>query len=183
VSHAMRCGQCGQRAMTNDGEEGTHALVGLDSMDLAALIDLWNGLVGRLHVAVRRPGEGLDDVELVDEVDKLYRERETAEACGAGYMQALLQAQATLWECVKITGADVSDGPPRPGTPDWPQLPELAVREVTALREQLEVAGEEAERFRVMLVKIGQALDEERAWPQGAIKKVRAILAAMETAS
>lgn len=41
-----------------------------------------------------------------------------------------------LWECVKLTGADTSDGPPRPGTGDWPQLPELAVREVARLRAE-----------------------------------------------
>jgi len=58
-----------------------------------------------------------------------------------------LELLNALWECVKLTGADTSDGPPRYGTRDWPQLPELAVREVARLRQEHdELADELLER-------------------------------------
>lgn len=48
---------------------------------------------------------------------------------------ALGAAEDALWRCVELSGADTSEGRPRPGTGDWPQLAELAVREVGQLRD------------------------------------------------
>lgn len=39
-----------------------------------AMIEMWNRLIGELHVAVGRPGEGLTDEELVAEVERLCEE-------------------------------------------------------------------------------------------------------------
>jgi len=50
--------------------------------------------------------------------------------------QQLAEADAALWRCVELSGDDTSAGPPRRGTGDWPQLPELAVREIERLRRE-----------------------------------------------
>lgn len=64
--HVARCPTCAQRVtIGGDDDEGTHYYVGLDALDEAAIRGMWNDLIGALHVALDRPGEGLTDDELV----------------------------------------------------------------------------------------------------------------------
>lgn len=49
---------------------------------------------------------------------------------GESAEEYIARLEAALRECVKLSGADLSDG-----FPTWPELPEFAVQEVRQLRE------------------------------------------------
>lgn len=61
---------------------------------------------------------------------------------GEALRDRALKAETALWECVKLSGADTSEGVP----PTWPPLHELAVREVGRLRQDYDEACEDAYR-------------------------------------
>jgi hypothetical protein len=77
---------------------------------------------------------------------------------GDAYVARLEEA---LRECVRLSGADLSDG-----FPTWPELPEFAVQEVKELRDCYEECPvpEDLEELRSMLDAIVDDPSEEEDW-------------------
>lgn len=98
------------------------------------------------------PGISARVTELNAEVERLREERD--------------QLEAALFECAKLSGADVSDGPP-----GWPDIATWAVEEVGQARRDCDEGADEDRAVRARVAELEMALREiDRAYREGATK-------------